>query len=92
MSLTKKLSISQLLRSRGWSDTLYWLNFKFAWGFLIFCFILNALSGLLCISDLAIINVGIPAVFAELGIHTGFIVDKARRENESKYGYKETAG
>lgn len=31
--------------------------------------------------DLAVINYGIPAAFAELGIHTGFIIWKAKTEN-----------
>lgn len=45
------------------------------------CFVLNALSGKLGIMDLAVISYGIPAAFAELGIHTGFIIWKAKTEN-----------
>lgn len=45
------------------------------------CFVLNALSGVLNVSELAVITYGIPAAFAELGIHTGFIVWKAKAEN-----------
>lgn len=45
------------------------------------CFILNALSGALNITELAVITYGIPAAFAELGIHTGFIIWKAKVEN-----------
>lgn len=40
---------------------------------------------------MAIVTVGVPAAFAELGIHTAFIVEKARKENEYKYGNKSTA-
>ena len=47
---------------------------------------MTALSGRLGITDLSLVSVGIPAVFAELGVHTGFIVWKAKTENISKYG------
>ena len=51
------------------------------------CIIITIFSGRLGITDLSIASVGIPAVFAELGIHTGFIVWKAKTENISKFGY-----
>lgn len=73
--------MEKLLLTRGFSDKLYFYNFRAVWMFVIACFILNALSGILGITDLAIINAGIPAAFAELGIHTGFIVWKAKVEN-----------
>lgn len=73
--------MEKLLLTRGFSDKLYFYNFRAVWMFVIACFILNALSGVLGITDLAIINAGIPAAFAELGIHTGFIVWKAKVEN-----------
>ena len=47
---------------------------------------MTALSGKLGITVLSLVSVGIPAVFAELGVHTGFIVWKAKTENISKYG------
>lgn len=77
--------MKRMLFRRGFSDKLYFYNFKAVWIFTVACFILNALSGLLDIVDLAIINVGIPAAFAELGIHTGFIVWKAKAENSRKF-------
>lgn len=70
-----------MLFGRGFSDKLYYYNFRCVWIFVIFCFILNALSGYLGIYDLAIINVGVPGAFTELGIHTGFIIWKAKMEN-----------
>lgn len=73
--------MEKLLLTRGFSDKLYFYNFRAVWMFVTACFILNALSGVLGITDLAIINAGIPAAFAELGIHTGFIVWKAKVEN-----------
>ncbi len=73
--------MEKMLLKRGFSDRLYYYNFRMVWGFAWGCFILNALSGYLGITDLAIVNIGIPAAFGELGLHTGFIVWKAKVEN-----------
>lgn len=70
-----------MLFRRGFSDKLYFYNFRAVWIFTGACFVLNALSGALNISELAVITYGIPAAFAELSIHTGFIVWKAKAEN-----------
>ena len=76
-----------VFRHRGFTDYLYFLNLTLSWLFIIICIVLTALSGKLGITDLSLVSVGIPAVFAELGVHTGFIVWKAKTENISKYGY-----
>ena len=73
--------MKEMLLERGFSDKLYFYNFRAVWLFTGACFLLNALSGLLDIQELAVIVYGIPAAFAELGIHTGFIVWKAKVEN-----------
>lgn len=78
--------MKEMLFERGFSDKLYYYNFRCVWVFVVACFVLNALSGYLNIMDLAVITYGIPAAFAELGIHTGFIIWKAKTENISKYG------
>lgn len=70
---------------RGFTDKLYWYNFRAVWVFTAACFLLNAVSGYLGVSELAIISYGIPAAFAELGIHTGFIVWKSKCENFRKH-------
>lgn len=49
------------------------------------CFALNALSGVLQIADLSIISYGLPAVYTELAIHSGFMVWKAKVENCRKH-------
>lgn len=83
----KKLKHSwHIFKHRGFSDYLYFLNLALSWLFIIVCIIMTALSGKLGITDLSLVSVGIPAVFAELGVHTGFIVWKAKTENISKYG------
>lgn len=74
-----------LLFKRGFMDKLYFYNFRAVWYFTIACFILNALSGALNITDLSIITYGIPAAFTELGLHTAFIVWKAKTENCRKF-------
>ena len=79
----EKLNI--FIRSRGYTDRLYFLNLKLTWVFVWACFILNALSGLLGIQTLDIIMYGIPAAFGELAIHTGFIIWKAKVENCRKH-------
>lgn len=78
-----------MYKSRGFSDRLYVLNFITVWGFVIICVLLTVFSGILQITDLSIVGTGIPAAFAELGLHTGFIVWKAKTENIRKWKDKE---
>ncbi len=73
--------MKKLLFRRGFSDKLYFYNFRAVWVFTGACYLLNALSGVLGVSELAVITYGIPAAFAELGLHTGFIIWKAKVEN-----------
>ena len=79
--------VDKMIKKRGFTDKLYFLNLTLSWLFIIVCIVLTALSGTLGITDLSIVSVGIPAVFAELGVHTGFIVWKAKTENINKFGY-----
>lgn len=73
------------MKKRGFTDRLYWLNFKITWLFVAICVLMTLLSGVINITDLSIINVGVPAAFAELSIHTGFVVWKAKVENIEKH-------
>lgn len=77
----------RLLFRRGFMDKLYFYNLRFAWLFTVACFILTAVSGedLLDIGDLSIVSAGLPVVWGELGIHTGFIIWKAKTENCRKF-------
>ena len=79
--------MKKLLFRRGFTDKLYYYNFRTVWLFVIFCYLLTAFSGerWLNIGDLSIVSVGIPAAFAELGIHTGFIIWKAKTEKCRKH-------
>lgn len=77
--------MKHLWKPRGYTDKLYLLNLILSWAFVLVCIVLTALSGVLDITDLSLVSVGIPAVFTELGIHTGFIVWKAKSENIAKH-------
>lgn len=77
--------MKHLLFRRGFTDKLYYYNFRSVWLFVAACFILTAASGYLGVTDLSIVTVGIPAAFTELGVHTGFIIWKAKTENCRKH-------
>lgn len=79
--------VNKMIKKRGFTDKLYFLNLTLSWLFIIICIVITIFSGKLGIQDLSIVSVGLPAVFAELGIHTGFIIWKAKTENISKFGY-----
>lgn len=74
-----------MVKKRGFTDKLYFLNLTLSWVFVVICIILTTFSGMLGITDLSLVSVGIPAVFAELGIHTGFVIWKAKTENVQKF-------
>ena len=74
-----------MFRNRGFMDKLYLLNFITVWVFVCLCYVLTVFSGYLGVTDLSIASVGIPSAFAELGLHTGFMVWKAKTENCRKY-------
>ena len=72
-------------QDRGFTDQLYWLNFRCTWIFVGVCVVVTLLSGVLNITDLSLASYGIPAAFAELGVHTGYIIWKAKSENINKH-------
>ena len=78
-------SYNQKFRKRGFTDQLYWLNFKIVWTFVAVCVIITLVSGILNLPDLSLVSVGIPAAFTELGIHTAVIVSKSKAENLNKF-------
>ncbi len=72
-------------RRRGFSERLYLLNLLLVWVYVFSIFWLTKNSGNLGIMDLSSYASGMPYAFGELGIHTGFIVWKAKVENCRKY-------
>lgn len=78
-------SIKGYIRKRGFTDKLYVINFIFTWVFVLACFVLTIFSGKLGIMDMSVLSAAVPCAFAELGIHTGFVVWKAKVENVEKH-------
>lgn len=75
-----------MLKNRGFTDKLYVINFISVLLIVISVIILTALSGFIGITDMSALSVIPPAAYTELGIHTGFIVWKAKSENMKKFG------
>ena len=69
---------------RGFTDKMYLYNVVFVTAVVIISFIAVFLSGKLMI-DTSAISVIIPSAYAELAVHTGFVIWKAKAENARKY-------
>lgn len=74
------------MKKQGVSMKLYILNFIMVWLYAWACLALTAISGYLNITmDSGVLGTSASCAFAELGLHTGFIVWKAKVENCRKY-------
>lgn len=71
-------------RRRGFTDKMYLYNVIFVTAVVIVSFIAVFLSGKLML-DTSAISVIIPSAYAELAVHTGFVIWKAKAENARKY-------
>ena len=71
-------------RKRGFTDKLYLYNVIFVTAVVIISFIAVFLSGKLMI-DTSALNVIIPSAYAELAVHTVFVIWKEKAENSRKY-------
>lgn len=67
--------------SKSFTDSLYFVNLLLAWLFVIWCSLLTVYGDNWGVQDYSIIVYGLPLVFAELSVHTGFIITKATKEN-----------
>ncbi len=83
--------IKGYIKSRGFTDRLYILNFTMVWLFVWACFIATLFSGILEITDTSPLTTSITCAFAELGLHTGFIIHKAKVENLAKHNKLDVA-
>lgn len=72
-------------KNRGFSDRLYWLNFRMVWIYTYICVLLSILGNYINIGDYSFVSVGLPLIWAELGFHTTFILRKAWLENLNKH-------
>lgn len=75
----------KLVRRRGFTDKLYFYNFCAVHALMAAILAITALGGGLGLSDLSPLS-NIPQwAYTELGIHTGFVIWKAKAENCRKY-------
>ena len=71
--------------SKSFTDSLYFANLFITWIFVIWCSLLTVFGDNWGVQDYSLIMCGLPLVFAELGVHTGFIIWKAKSENIAKH-------
>lgn len=77
--------MKKLIKNRGFTDKLYFYNFCAVHIIMAAILAITAFSGVLGLTDLSPLS-NIPQwAYGELGIHTGFIVWKAKAENQRKY-------
>ena len=69
---------------RGFTDRLYIYNVIFVTAVVVVSFIAVFLSGFLEL-DTSAVSVIVPSAYAELSVHTGFVIWKAKCENQRKY-------
>ncbi len=75
----------KLVKNRGFTDKLYFYNFCTVHILMAAILTITALGGLLGLADLSPLG-SIPQwAYTELGIHTGFVIWKAKAENARKY-------
>lgn len=72
-------------KKRGFTDRMYRYNVAFVAVVVVLSFAAMFLSRRLGITDLSPISTIVPSAFAELGIHSGFMIWKAKCENARKY-------
>lgn len=79
--------MKKLIKNRGYTDKLYFYNFCAVNAIIVAILVITVLSGMLGLTDLSPLT-DIPQwAYGELGIHTGFIVWKAKAENQRKYRF-----
>lgn len=74
----------EMFKNRGYNDKLYFLNFVCTWFYTYLCLLLSVFGPKIGIEDYSFITLGLPLVWADFGLHTGFIVNKAKVENLKK--------
>ena len=69
---------------RGFTDRLYIYNVIFVTAVVVVSYAAVFLSGFLEL-DTSAVSVIVPSAYAELSVHTGFVIWKAKCENQRKY-------
>lgn len=73
------------IKTRGYTDRIYVVNLILAWIYTFVCVILTVLGAYIPIGDYSFAVIVCPIIWAEVGVHTGFIIWKAKVENLSKW-------
>lgn len=73
------------IRNRGFTDKLYFANLTFSWIYTILCLLFTLLGQKIGIEDYSFVSIVCPLVWAELTVHTAFVVWKSKVENLSKF-------
>lgn len=76
--------IINYIKHRGFTDKLYFCNLLFAWGYTLVSLICSILGPFIGVVDYSFVSIVCPLIWAELGVHTGFIIHKAKVENIKK--------
>jgi len=79
----------RFFKKRGFTDKLYIINLIFTWMYTLICLVLSVFGSVLGIDDYSFVSVVCPLIWAELSIHTGFIIWKAKAENMHKHSVSE---
>ena len=78
------MRIIKYFKSRGFTDRLYLLNLILTWTYTIISLILTVFGRRIGIDDYSFISIVCPLIWADFGVHTGFIIHKAKVENLKK--------
>ena len=73
------------IKKRGFTDKIYLVNIILVWLYTILCLVFSILGRAIGIDDYSFVSIVCPLAWVELGVHTGFVIHKAKVENLSKY-------
>ena len=74
-----------MFKGRGFTDKWYAIGFVFTWSYTLICLILSVFGSRIPIEDYSFVTIGLPLVWADFGVHTAFITNKAKTENLNKH-------
>ena len=78
------MKIIRWIKRRGYTDRLYFCNLVMTWIYTLLCLVFSLLGSRIGIEDYSFVSIVCPLVWAELGVHTAFIIHKAKVENLKK--------
>ena len=78
------MKIVRWIQQRGYTDRLYFCNLVMTWIYTLLCLVFSLLGSRIGIEDYSFVSIVCPLVWAELGVHTAFIIHKAKVENLKK--------